>query len=70
MGSTNFGGLRTLNPPFSTLTSAVANGAEIFKSGWIVEAKWSHTGTVNKVNVEFSQDAGATCGRLSSQCRQ
>ncbi len=59
-GQQNFGGLRTLNPPFSTLTLLSPNGAEIFKSGRIVKIKWSHTGTVNKVNVEFSQDAGAT----------
>jgi hypothetical protein len=57
-GIQNMGTLRTVTPPFSTLTLLSPNGAEIVKSGDVYDIEWSYTGTVSSVLVEFSIDGG------------
>lgn len=59
-GVQNLGALRTVNPPFSTLTVQSPNGSEAIKGGTLRHIEWSHTGTVNNVKVEFSHDNGET----------
>jgi hypothetical protein len=57
-GQQSFGALRTVTPPFSTLTLLSPNGSEIIKGGSVYPITWSHTGTLSSVRVEFSADGG------------
>ncbi|MHC5085476.1 MAG: hypothetical protein ACYSOV_07730 [Planctomycetota bacterium] len=59
-GQQNLGALRTLVPAPSTLTLISPNGSEVIKGGWIYEISWDYTGTVDRVQVEFSIDNGIT----------
>ncbi len=59
-GQQNLGPLRTLVPPASTLTLTSPNGSEVIKDGGFYEVSWDYTGTVDRVQVEFSIDNGIT----------
>jgi hypothetical protein len=57
-GGQNFGALRTVTPPVSTLTLLSPNGSNVIKAGSVYDITWTHTGTLSSVLVEFSLDDG------------
>lgn len=59
-GIQNFGVLRTVTPPASTLTLLSPNTAEVLKAGSVYNVAWTHTGTLSTVVIEFSRDGGSS----------
>ena len=59
-GQQNLGPLHTLVPPASTLTLTSPNGFEVIRDGGFYEITWNYTGTVARVQIEFSIDDGVT----------
>jgi len=52
-------------PPVSTIEVTYPNGGETFEANYYETITWTNTGTVSKVNIEFSSDVGATWKRMA-----
>ncbi|HOL89621.1 MAG TPA: hypothetical protein PK054_11705 [Anaerohalosphaeraceae bacterium] len=59
-GRQNFGALRTLTVPASSLTLFSPNGPQTIRAGSVVPVLWTWTGTVEDVLIEFSLNGGLT----------
>ena len=59
-GQQNLSLLRTVVPAPSTLTLISPNSSEVIKGGRVYEITWGYTGTVGRVQIDFSIDNGVT----------
>jgi len=53
-------GLRAIIGSASTLTLTSPNGGELVQAGSLYDITWAHTGTIARVQVDFSVDGGTT----------